>query len=102
LYPFNPTEADINRQTARFSYSLESKGRIRADIERNEVNLSDNPLFLPYELTKGLNSGKSYFWNISFEYKLTNFIQATVNYLGRAEGNSKVIHTGTAEVRAYF
>ncbi len=102
LYPFNPTEADINRQTARFSYSLESKGRIRAEIERNEVNLSDNPLFLPYELTKGLNSGKSYFWNISFEYRLTNFIQATVNYLGRAEGNSKVIHTGTAEVRAYF
>jgi hypothetical protein len=102
VYPFNPTEANINRQTARFSYSLEGKGRIRAEIERNEVTLSDNPLFLPYELTKGLNGGKSFFWNVSFEYRLTNFIQATINYLGRAEGNSKVIHTGTAEVRAYF
>lgn len=101
-FPFNPTEANINRQTFRFSYSIESKGKLRAEIERDETDLSTNPLFLPYELTKGLTLGKSFFWNLGFDYRLSNFIQATVNYFGRAEGKSRVIHTGTAELRAYF
>jgi hypothetical protein len=57
---------------------------------------------VPFELTKGLVIGKSYFWTLNFEYRISNFIQATLNYFGRAEGRSKVIHTGTAEVRAYF
>ncbi|RPI13991.1 MAG: hypothetical protein EHM58_17345 [Ignavibacteriae bacterium] len=102
FYPFSPTEANINRQALRFSYSMEGKGRLRAEIERNETDLSTNPLFLPYELTKGLTIGKSFFWTLGFEYRITNFIQATINYFGRAEGKSRVIHTGTAEVRAYF
>jgi hypothetical protein len=102
FYPVNPTSADVNRQTLKFSYSLESKGKLRVEIERDEAILSANPLFLPYELTKGITVGKSFLWTVSFEYRITNFIQATLNYFGRAEGNSKTIHTGTAELRAYF
>jgi hypothetical protein len=102
FYPTLPTKADINVQTFRFIYSLQGKGTIRSEISRNEALLNTNPLFVPFELTKGLVVGKSYFWSLNFEYRISNFIQATINYFGRAEGNSKVIHTGTAEVRAYF
>lgn len=102
FYPVSPTKADINVQTFRFVYSLFGKGTIRTEISRNEALLSTDPLFVPFELTKGLVIGKSYFWSLNFEYRITNFIQATINYFGRAEGKSKVIHTGTAEVRAYF
>jgi hypothetical protein len=102
FYPQLPTEADMNIQTFRLIYSLNGKGTLRSEVSRNEAILSANPLFVPFELTKGLVIGKSYFWTLNFEYRISNFIQATVNYFGRAEGRSKVIHTGTAEVRAYF
>jgi hypothetical protein len=64
--------------------------------------ISSDILFIPYDLTRGLTAGKSYFWNLNFEYRLSNFIQATVTYSGRAENKSRVIHTGTAELRAFF
>ena len=86
----------------KFSYSLEAKGKLRVEVERDEAILGANPVFLPYDLTKGITVGKSFLWTISLDYRITNFIQATLNYFGRAEGNSKVIHTGTAELRAYF
>jgi hypothetical protein len=102
LYPLNPTEANINDQTLKFTYSLETKGKLRIEVTRNEANLNLEPLFLPYELTKGISPGKSYVWSLAFDYRISNFIQATINYLGRAEEGTKVIHTGTAELRAYF
>jgi hypothetical protein len=102
LYPALPTQADINVQTFRFVYSLSGSGTIRSEISRNEALLNTNPAFVPFDLTKGLTIGKSYFWSLNFEYRITNFIQATINYFGRAEGKSKAIHTGTAEIRAYF
>ena len=101
-FPSQPTTADLNIQTLRFVYSLLGKGTVRAEISRNEAILSTNPAFVPFDLTKGLVVGKSYFVTVNFEYKISNFIQATLNYFGRAEGQSRFIHTGTAEVRAYF
>lgn len=102
FYPASPTQADINVQTFRLTYSLSGKGTLRSEISRNEVILNTNPAFIPFDLTKGLVAGKSYFWSVNFEYRISNFIQATINYFGRAEDRSKVIHTGTAEIRAYF
>ncbi len=102
FYPIIATGADVNKQVLKFAYSLEAKGKLRVEVERDEAILSSNPIFLPYDLTKGITVGKSFLWTISLDYRITNFIQATLNYFGRAEGNSKVIHTGTAELRAYF
>ena len=101
-YPLQPTVADINVQTFKFTYSLSGKGTLRSEISRNEVILSTAPVFMPFDLTKGLVAGKSFFWSLNFEYRISNFIQATINYFGRAEDRSRVIHTGTAEIRAYF
>ena len=100
--PASPTQADINIQTFRLTYAFSGKGSIRSEVSRNEALVSTNPAFLPFDLTKGLVVGKSYFWSLNFEYRISNFIQATINYFGRAENKSKVIHTGTAEIRAYF
>jgi hypothetical protein len=102
VYPAAPTQADINIETFHFSYSFSGKGTLRSEISRNEALINTNPAFVPFDLTNGLVIGKSFFWSLNFEYRITNFIQATINYFGRAENRSKVIHTGTAEIRAYF
>jgi len=102
FYPLAPTQADINVQTFRLIYSFSGKGTLRSEISRNEALINTSPAFIPFDLTKGLVPGKSYFWSLNFEYRISNFIQATINYFGRAEDKTKVIHTGTAEIRAYF
>lgn len=100
--PSKATKADINSQIIRITYLLGSAGSLRAELSRNEVVLSGSPAFIPFELTKGLEPGRSFFWNLSLDYRITNFIQAILNYTGRAENKSRVIHTGSAEIRAYF
>ena len=102
LHPVIPTQADINIQTFRLIYSFSGKGTLRGELSRNEALIYTSPAFIPFDLTKGLVPGKSYFWSLNLEYRISNFIQATINYFGRAEDKSKVIHTGTAEIRAYF
>ncbi|MCE1164884.1 MAG: hypothetical protein LWX07_05720 [Bacteroidetes bacterium] len=102
FYPVKATTASINQQILRFIYSFVSSGRIRLEIERDEVimNLPDNNF--PYELTNGRPSGKSYYWRAFFDYSISKNIQASVNYDGRSEGSKQVIHTGRAQITAFF
>jgi hypothetical protein len=102
FFPLIPTDADINQQILRFVYSFVNAGRVRLEIERDEVLLSNGSVSIPYELTNGRVEGKSYFWRAIFDYSLTKNIQASLNYNGRIEGQSKVIHTGQAQVTAFF
>jgi hypothetical protein len=41
-------------------------------------------------------------WSVAFDYRVTQFIQATMNYDGRTEGGRSPVHTARAEVRAFF
>jgi hypothetical protein len=46
--------------------------------------------------------GKTWLWRAALDYRLTNFVQASLNYDGRSEGGRPPVHTGRAEVRAFF
>ncbi|MFA5405437.1 MAG: hypothetical protein WC358_10930, partial [Ignavibacteria bacterium] len=101
-YPVIGTRADINQQILRFIYSFTTSGRIRLEVERDEIILNTSDLNFPYELTNGKYAGKSYFWRAVFDYNIAKNIQANVNYDGRVEGDRQVIHTGKAQVTAFF
>jgi hypothetical protein len=101
-YPTVGTRADINQQILRFIYSFASSGRLRLEVERDEIILNTSNTTYPYELTSGKTAGKSYYWRVIFDYNITKNIQANVNYDGRSEGSSKVVHTGKAQVTAFF
>jgi len=75
---------------------------LRIEFERSELlaNTTDN--FIPFELTGGNALGKNYFWRVNFDYRVASFLQITMNYDGRLQGEGKVVHTARAEVRAYF
>ena len=102
FYPELSNRADINQQILRFIYSFASSGRLRLEVERDEIIMNTNSLNFPYELTNGKASGKSFYWRAMFDYNITKNIQANVNYDGRVEGNKQVIHTGRAQVTAFF
>lgn len=101
-FPKIPVDAQINAQTLRCNYSFTGQGRARFEIERNEVILSNVAESFPFELTDGKVQGKSWIVRINIDYRITNFLQATMSYLGRIENDRPAIHTARAEVRTFF
>jgi hypothetical protein len=101
-HPVRPTVIDLNSQLIRFNLSFLGTGRLRIEIERNELTSNTTENSIPYELTNGNQIGKNYYWRLNFDYKLSSFLQTTVSYDGRVQGASKVVHTARAEARAYF
>ncbi|QQS34559.1 MAG: hypothetical protein IPM56_09765 [Ignavibacteriales bacterium] len=101
-YPLKPTIIDLNSQSIRFNLSFAGSGRLRVEVERNELIANTDENFLPFELTGGNLLGKNYFWRLNFDYRLSANLQSTVSYDGRIQGGGKAIHTARAEVRAYF
>jgi len=101
-FPIQPTLIDFNGQAMRLNVSFLGTGRLRIEIERNELLSNTQQNFLPFELTGGNQIGKNYFWRVNFDYKLSSNLQTTVSYDGRLQGSSKSVHTMRAEARAYF
>ncbi len=97
-----PLQADINTQTVRGVFGFERAGQLRVSMAREEVHLDRDVIDFAYELTNGRSAGISWLWGVAFEYRVTSFIQASASYDGRSEGGAPVVHTGRAEVRAFF
>lgn len=95
-------DADINTQSLRVIYAFHGSGQLRVEASREEVRLSQSVAVFPFELTGGRVEGKTWLWHVAFDYRLTEFIQATLNYDGRSEGGRSPVHTARAEVRAFF
>lgn len=100
--PKTPTEIVSNSQLFRVTYSFTNKGRIKVEVERNEVSDNGTDNLIPYEMLSGKVIGKNYFWRVNFDYRLAENLQITLNYLGRKQGEGKIIHNMRTEARAYF
>jgi hypothetical protein len=101
-YQTPEVDADLNAQSVRLVYAFQGAGQARVEASREEILLSRVLDFLPFELTGGRVSEKTYIWRAAFDYRVTQFVQATLNYDGRTEGGRSPVHTARAEVRAFF
>jgi hypothetical protein len=101
-FPVSPTIIDLNSQLVRLNLSFAQTGRLRFEIERTELiaNTLDN--LIPFEMLNGNQLGKNYFWRLNFDYRVASFLQTTLSYDGRWQGQGRVVHTARAEARAYF
>ena len=89
----------------RLSFSLPGKGRLSGEYNLQKVQITDNPLSLtvPFEMANGKKEGLTQIWQLRAEYNVVKNIQFTLFYTGRNEaGFERVIHSGQAEVRAFF
>ncbi len=101
-FPKKPTEIFTNGQAVRVNISFSGYGRLRLEIERNELTTNTVENYLPFELTAGNVVGKNYFWRLFFDYRFGTNLLSTANYDGRKLGGGKIIHTARVEVRAFF
>ncbi len=107
-FPEYPINASINAQTLRLLYSIQARGQFRTEFSREQVLLRQNRpddllrYSLPFELTGGRVEGLSWLWRVTFDYRISRFIQASIQYDGRAEHDRPLIHQGRGEVRVFF
>ncbi len=58
---------------------------------------------MPYEMARGKKEGVSQNWQARLEYTLAKNVVFSLFYNGRDEaGFKRVIHSGQAEIRAFF
>jgi hypothetical protein len=90
---------------SRVNYSLLQKGRLSAEYDIVNVDVIDNPTrsAIPYEMARGKKEGLNKQWRLRGDYTLATNIVFSVFYEGRADADyQKTIHSGQAEIKAYF
>jgi hypothetical protein len=100
-YGGNDASVNINAEGIRIVQSFPSIGQLRAEFNREEVLLK-NIVDPPYEMTDGKVTGKTYLWQVSFDYRITDNLQLSLNYNGRSERGREPIHFARMEARAFF
>lgn len=96
-------KARINDYAIEVKYNQSEKGsfNLRADFLTIMYNdIESTPV--AYEMLNALKPGYNYTWTISYQRNLTGNIQISINYDGRKMPNSKIVHIGGAQVRAFF
>jgi hypothetical protein len=57
---------------------------------------------IAFEMLEGLKAGTNFTWGLNIQRNLGSGLQLSVNYEGRRPAGLKTIHTGGAQVRAFF
>ena len=55
-----------------------------------------------YQMMEGLQPGTNFTWSLIAQKKLTKYLDLNLNYFGRKSENSRTIHTGTIQLKAFF
>lgn len=84
-------------------YNVLDKGSLNLKV--NYVKIKFNGIensSIGFEMLDGLKTGKNMIWGISYQRTLSNNLQLSLMYDGRKSPSNKAIHTGGAQIRAYF
>ena len=84
-------------------YSTAEKGNVSANFNFILIDY-DFPAnsSLSFEMLEGLQPGKNMTWEVIYQRTLANNLQLNLNYNGRWSENSKLVHVGGVQVRAFF
>ncbi len=92
-----------NKVMVDLKYNVIAKSVINLNLTFANVDYSGAPNTpVQYTMLEGLQSGQNYLLNVSFDRKISQFIEMSLNYEGRATGDNPIVNTGRAQVRALF
>lgn len=97
-------ESAVNQTLgADIKYNAVGKGSLTAEMNfvqikyDGEVNNA-----VGFEMLDALQPGQNMTWALSYQRTLAQYLQLSLNYNGRSSENTKVIHAGGVQVRAFF
>lgn len=95
--------AFLGELNTEFKYNQPEKGSLIGGFKLIQINFDGNPnSALGFEMLEGLKNGRNYTWNLGYQRSLSKNLQISIQYNGRQSENSKTIHSGGMEVRAFF
>ena len=95
--------ADLLKIPLELTWRRAGRLRLTANTELARVDLNGPAVGrAQFELTDGRGPGTSLLWGLQGQYTLTDNLQATVNYDGRAPATTDPIHTVRVQVSASF
>ncbi|HTL81652.1 MAG TPA: hypothetical protein VL651_08100 [Bacteroidia bacterium] len=100
---FGGDKANVQKFGTELKFSKVSKGSITAEADYYRITFTGNVnSSVGYDMLEGLKPGQNMTWKVSWQRSLATNLQLTVGYEGRKSPGNKVIHTGSAQVRAIF
>ena len=92
-----------NNYGLSFTYNNAQKIALTGEFNyfKNEFEGNSNSP-VAYQMLEGLQPGKNFTWSLLAQKKLTKYLDLNLNYFGRKSETSKMIHTGTVQLKAYF
>lgn len=111
FYEYQDKENKINametlqqhRFGTSFTYASEKKFTMNGEFSLYQNEFSGDALSpVAYQMLEGLQAGQNMTWRLLLQKNLTQFLDINVNYEGRKSEESKAIHTGSVQLRAYF
>lgn len=95
--------AFLGELNTEIKYNQPEKGSLIGGFKLIQINFDGNPnSALGFEMLEGLKNGRNYTWNLGYQRSLSKNLQISIQYNGRQSENSKTIHSGGMEVRAFF
>ncbi len=92
--------------TSDFKYNIVQSASVQGKFTVNSISYmidsKDASTSSPvaYTILEGLLPGKNYLWNIDFTKKLGSSLELSLQYEGRKAGETNIVHTGRASLRA--
>jgi len=88
---------------AEINYTVSKKGNLLAKGNYLNIHFNSDPnTSIAYEMLQGLKPGHNGTWSISYQRKLSGYLEMNLLYNGRASEKLKAIHTGSLQLRAFF
>lgn len=95
--------AFLGELNTEIKYNQPEKGSLIGGFKLIEINFDGiQNSALGFEMLEGLKNGRNYTWNLGYQRTLSKNLQISIQYNGRQSENSKTIHSGGMEVRAFF
>lgn len=96
----------LNSVKAEIKFTSLKQGNATASFSFVNIAYSDKReknTQVEFTMLQGLQNGRNYVWNLTLARKLSDNIELIISYDGRKTGQSqKLIHTGSAQIRAVF
>lgn len=111
FYEYQDKENKINdmeklqqhRFGTSFTYASEKKFTMNGEFSLYQNDFTGDALSpVAYQMLEGLQAGQNMTWRLLLQKNLTQFLDININYEGRKSEESKAIHTGSVQLRAYF